>query len=39
MVLNYYLFNYRTFPMDGGIDKKTKEVVEDQTSGIGVVLL
>ncbi|KAF6069960.1 glycylpeptide N-tetradecanoyltransferase [Candida albicans P76067] len=37
--LNYYLFNYRTFPMDGGIDKKTKEVVEDQTSGIGVVLL
>ncbi|KAG7665273.1 NMT1 [[Candida] subhashii] len=37
--LNYYLFNYRTFPMHGGIDPETKVVSEDQTSGIGVVLL
>ncbi|RCK58746.1 Glycylpeptide N-tetradecanoyltransferase [Candida viswanathii] len=37
--LNYYLFNYRTFPMNGGIDKESKEVLEDLTSGIGVVLL
>ncbi|KAK6464114.1 Glycylpeptide N-tetradecanoyltransferase [Scheffersomyces coipomensis] len=37
--LNYYLFNYKTFPVHGGIDPKTKEVVEDKTSGLGVVLL
>ncbi|RLV93268.1 Glycylpeptide N-tetradecanoyltransferase [Spathaspora sp. JA1] len=37
--LNYYLFNYKTFPMHGGIDPETKNVSEDQTSGIGVVLL
>ena len=37
--LNYYLFNYKTFPMNGGIDKETKDVLKDQTSGIGVVLL
>ncbi|CAK9441028.1 uncharacterized protein LODBEIA_P48970 [Lodderomyces beijingensis] len=37
--LNYYLFNYKTFPMNGGIDKQTKQVIEDKTSGVGVVLL
>lgn len=37
--LNYYLFNYKTWPLEGGIDKKTKQVVDDQTSGVGVVLL
>ncbi|CAD1811377.1 Glycylpeptide N-tetradecanoyltransferase [Candida parapsilosis] len=37
--LNYYLFNYRTFPLNGGIDKETKQVEENQTSGIGVILL
>jgi len=37
--LNYYLFNYKTWPVHGGIDPKTKEVVEDTTSGVGVVLL
>ncbi|EGW30786.1 uncharacterized protein SPAPADRAFT_62646 [Spathaspora passalidarum NRRL Y-27907] len=37
--LNYYLFNYKTFPMHGGIDPESKVVSEDQTSGIGVVLL
>ncbi|KAI3403368.2 NMT1 [Candida oxycetoniae] len=37
--LNYYLFNYKTFPMNGGIDPQTKQVIEDTTSGVGVVLL
>ncbi|EAZ63494.2 myristoyl-CoA:protein N- myristoyltransferase [Scheffersomyces stipitis CBS 6054] len=37
--LNYYLFNYKTWPIHGGIDPQTKEVVDDQTSGVGVVLL
>ncbi|EDK46057.1 glycylpeptide N-tetradecanoyltransferase [Lodderomyces elongisporus NRRL YB-4239] len=37
--LNYYLFNYKTFPMSGGIDKQTKLVIDDETSGVGVVLL
>lgn len=36
--LNYYLFNYRTFPIHGGIDSKTKEVTDGKGSGIGVVL-
>lgn len=36
--LNYYLFNYSTWPIHGGIDPKTKEVTEDQNSGIGVIL-
>lgn len=37
--LNYYLFNYKTWPVHGGIDPQTKAVVEDKTSGVGVVLL
>ncbi|ODV81723.1 Glycylpeptide N-tetradecanoyltransferase [Suhomyces tanzawaensis NRRL Y-17324] len=37
--LNYYLFNYKTWPVHGGIDKQSKEVVDDQTSGVGVVML
>ncbi|KAI5955130.1 NMT1 [Candida jiufengensis] len=37
--LNYYLFNYKTFPMNGGIDKETKQVIDDKSSGVGVVLL
>lgn len=36
--LNYYLFNYKTLPIPGGIDSKTKEVTHSQGSGIGVVL-
>lgn len=37
-LLNYYLFNYRTFPIHGGIDENN-EVTEDKRSGIGTVLL
>lgn len=37
--LNYYLFNYKAWPVSGGIDPQTKDVVEDTTSGVGVVLL
>ncbi|KAK6454831.1 myristoyl-CoA:protein N myristoyltransferase [Scheffersomyces xylosifermentans] len=37
--LNYYLFNYKTWPLHGGIDPQTKEVVDDKSSGVGVVLL
>lgn len=37
--LNYYLFNYKTWPVHGGIDPQTKAVVDDTTSGVGVVLL
>ncbi|CAN3358464.1 glycylpeptide N-tetradecanoyltransferase [Diutina catenulata] len=37
--LNYYLFNYKMQPVHGGIDPTTKEVAEDTTSGVGVVLL
>ncbi|CAI5759290.1 unnamed protein product [Candida verbasci] len=36
--LNYYLFNYKLFPINGGIDED-KQVKEDETSGVGVVLL
>lgn len=36
--LNYYLFNYKTWPIHGGIDPKSKELVDDKTSGLGVVL-
>lgn len=36
--LNYYLFNYKTWPIHGGIDSQTKELVNDKTSGLGVVL-
>lgn len=36
--LNYYLFNYKTFPIHGGIDETTKEV-EHKKGGMGTVLL
>ncbi|CAH6721012.1 glycylpeptide N-tetradecanoyltransferase [[Candida] jaroonii] len=36
--LNYYLFNYKTFPIHGGINAKTREV-ENKDGGIGTVLL
>lgn len=35
--LNYYLFNYRTKPIHGGIDPETKQA-SSHGSGIGVVL-
>ncbi|KAK7681118.1 hypothetical protein QCA50_015733 [Cerrena zonata] len=38
-LLNYYLFNYKTWPINGGIDSQTKEVIDDKSSGLGVVLL
>lgn len=37
-LLNYYLFNYRVRPINGGIDPTTKQVTDDKGSGIGVVL-
>ncbi|SGZ53690.1 CIC11C00000003853 [Sungouiella intermedia] len=37
-LLNYYLFNYRVRPINGGIDPVTKQVADDKGSGIGVVL-
>ena len=37
--LNFYLFNYKTWNIHGGIDHNTKEVTENDPSGIGVVLL
>jgi glycylpeptide N-tetradecanoyltransferase len=37
--LNYYLFNYRAVPIDGGIDSKTSDFKEDQNSAVGVVML
>lgn len=36
--LNYYLFNYKTFPIHGGINPETKEIVY-KPGGIGAVLL
>lgn len=36
-LLNYYLFNYRVKPIDGGIDPVSRQV-SDKGSGIGVVL-
>lgn len=36
--LNYYLFNYRTRAIDGGIDS-SKQVADNKGSGVGVVLL
>ncbi|KAI9816048.1 MAG: glycylpeptide N-tetradecanoyltransferase [Pycnora praestabilis] len=36
--LNYYLYNYRTTPIDGGID--SKDAISDKHSGgVGVVML
>lgn len=37
--LNYYLFNYKTWPIHGGIDPQSKEVTDNKSSGVGVVLL
>lgn len=37
--LNYYLFNYRTKPINGGIDSESREISKDSTSGVGVVML
>lgn len=37
-LLNYYLFNYRVRPIDGGIDPVDKQVADNKGSGIGVVL-
>lgn len=38
-LLNYYLFNYRTKHIDGGIDAESKQINSDGSgSGIGVVL-
>lgn len=36
--LNYYLFNWKTFPINGGIDKENKELT-GESGGIGVVML
>jgi len=36
--LHYYLYNYRTSPIAGGIDEKNSLDVE-QMGGIGVVML
>jgi glycylpeptide N-tetradecanoyltransferase len=36
--LNYYLFNYKTAHVDGGIDEKTHDF-SNKSSGVGVVLL
>jgi len=35
--LHYYLFNYRTNPIAGGVDKKNN--IDANCSGIGVVML
>lgn len=37
--LNYYLFNYQAFPINGGFDTKTKEYDLERRSGMGVVML
>lgn len=37
--LNFYLFNYRCKAINGGIDRETKEIDFNNTSGVGVVLL
>lgn len=37
--LNYYLFNYKTFPVAGGFDAKTKEYDLEKRSGVGIVML
>lgn len=35
--LNYYLFNWRTIPVHGGLDKDNQ--VEEKSSGMGIVML
>ncbi|KAG7904340.1 hypothetical protein KL935_000479 [Ogataea polymorpha] len=37
--LNFYLFNYKAFPIKGGIDPETKELDPVNKSGVGVVML
>lgn len=37
--LHYYLYNWRTSPVAGGVDKKTMMPDEKMRGGIGVVLL
>ncbi|KAG7195289.1 glycylpeptide N-tetradecanoyltransferase [Scheffersomyces spartinae] len=37
--LNYYLFNYRTKTISGGINVESKEILKNSTSGVGVVML
>ncbi|CDK29822.1 unnamed protein product [Kuraishia capsulata CBS 1993] len=37
--LNFYLFNYKAFPIAGGIDEKTKEADVVKRSAVGVVML
>lgn len=37
--LNYYLFNWRSFPIDGGFNQETKELESEKGSGVGVVML
>ncbi|CAN6609541.1 glycylpeptide N-tetradecanoyltransferase [Trichomonascus vanleenenianus] len=37
--LNYYLFNYRAFPIHGGIDQKDNSLVYQPNKGVGVVML
>jgi glycylpeptide N-tetradecanoyltransferase len=35
--LHYYLFNYRTVPIAGGVDKKNN--IDENCSGIGLMML
>ncbi|KAH3660380.1 hypothetical protein OGAPHI_006966 [Ogataea philodendri] len=37
--LNFYLFNYKAFPINGGMDNETKELDLVNKSGVGVVML
>ncbi|ODQ81153.1 hypothetical protein BABINDRAFT_33672 [Babjeviella inositovora NRRL Y-12698] len=37
--LNFYLFNYKSFPITGGINPQTKEIDVAARSGVGVVML
>ncbi|QPG74839.1 hypothetical protein FOA43_002175 [Brettanomyces nanus] len=37
--LNYYLFNYKAFPVPGGFDKTTNTYDTEKRSGMGVVML
>lgn len=38
-LLNYYLFNFKLFPLYGGIDPKTKKFIPDKSSDIGIVFI
>ncbi|KAF6009290.1 hypothetical protein HII13_003635 [Brettanomyces bruxellensis] len=37
--LNYYLFNYKAFPVGGGFDSQTREYELEKRSDVGVVML